>query len=81
MLGEQIEAVFENGVFRPLAPVHLPERQRVTLVLPADEPFEGEVGYTPLPLQERRAIRVRLQRVPDFGPVPYPVEPDDPEQE
>ena len=36
MLDEQIEAVFENGVFRPLGPVDLPEHQRVTLVLPTE---------------------------------------------
>ena len=66
MLGEQIEAVFENGVFRPLEPVHLPDRQRVTLVLPADDASNDEVGYEPLPIQQRRTIRVRLKRVGDF---------------
>ena len=35
MPDQHIEAVFENGVFRPLQPVHLPEHQRVTLTLPA----------------------------------------------
>ena len=82
MQGEQIEAVFENGVFRPLTPVHLPEHQRVTLVLPLDEDaLDGEVGYEPLPLQERRTIRVRLKRLGDLGPVPYPVDQDDLETE
>lgn len=31
---QQIEAVFENGVFRPLHPVHFSEHQRVTLHVP-----------------------------------------------
>ncbi|HXG09054.1 MAG TPA: antitoxin family protein [Gemmataceae bacterium] len=32
----QVEAVYENGVFRPLQPVDLPEHQRVTVtVVPA----------------------------------------------
>jgi predicted DNA-binding antitoxin AbrB/MazE fold protein len=73
MLGEQIEAVFENGVFRPLTPVDLPEHQRVTLVLPTDEEaFDEEAGYEPLPLRQCKSIRVRLKRVGDFGPIPYP---------
>jgi len=82
MLGKQIEAVFEDGVFRPLEPVHLPEHQRVTLVMPTEENvFEKEVGYRPLPLEQCRTIRVRLKRVADFGPLPYPVESGELEQE
>jgi predicted DNA-binding antitoxin AbrB/MazE fold protein len=37
MLPQQIDAVFENGVFRPLQPVQLPEHHRVTVLLPATE--------------------------------------------
>ena len=75
MLDEQIEAVFENGVFRPLGPVDLPEHQRVALVLPAGvEAFDEEAGYEPLPLEHCKIIRVRLKRVGDLGPLPYPVE-------
>ena len=78
MLGKQIEAVFENGVFRPLRPVDLPEHQRVTLVLPTEEEaFEKEAGYEPLPLQECKTIRVRLKRVGDFPLIPYPIGPDE----
>ena len=33
----QLEAVYENGIFRPLEPVRLPEQKRVTLTLD-DEP-------------------------------------------
>ncbi len=81
MFGEQIEAVFENGVFRPLVPVDLPEHQRVTLVLPTEEEaFHEEAGYEPLPLRQCKTIRVRLKRAGDFGPIPYPIEPDDVEQ-
>jgi predicted DNA-binding antitoxin AbrB/MazE fold protein len=29
----QLEAVFQNGVFRPLQPVQLPENQRVTVTV------------------------------------------------
>lgn len=81
MLGEPIEAVFENGVFRPLGRVDLPEHQRVTLVLPTEEEaLDEEAGYEPLPLQHCKTIRVRLKHVGDFGPLPYPLEPDEPEQ-
>ena len=82
MNGQQIEAVFENGVFRPLAPVHLAEHQRVTLVLPAaEETFDEEVPYQPLPLEHCKTIRVRLKRVGDFRPLPYPIEAEELEQE
>ena len=32
-----IEAVYENGVFRPLQPVQLAEHQRVTVTIDAEE--------------------------------------------
>ncbi|HYV35247.1 MAG TPA: antitoxin family protein [Gemmataceae bacterium] len=75
MLGESIETVFENGVFRPLGPVDLPEHQRVTVQLPTEEEaFDEEVGYEPLPLQQCTTIRVKFKRVGDFGPIPYPLD-------
>ena len=82
MLDQKIEAVFENGVFRPLQPVQLPEHQRVILVLPTEEEtFQDNVGYQPLAFHECKTIRVRFKRIRDFGPLPYPVETDDLEQE
>ena len=93
MVGEQFEAVFENGVFRPLQPIHLREHQRVTLVLPVpdevakngsladDDEFDDEVGYEPLPLQQCTTIRVRLRHVGELPPLPYAVGSDDLEQE
>ena len=89
MLGEQIEAVFENGVFRPLQPIHLAEHQRVTLLLPSAqngaatkaEEFDEEVGYVPLPLRQCMTIRVKVKEIGELPPVPYPVEADDVEQE
>ena len=29
----QVDAVFENGVFRPLSPIDLPEHERVSLIV------------------------------------------------
>lgn len=34
---ESVEAIYENGVFRPLQPVNLPEGERVQLTVAADE--------------------------------------------
>ncbi len=45
MIKWTIEAVYQNGVFRPLAPVSLPENACVTLVL-TGEPMPGA---NPLP--------------------------------
>ena len=33
-----IEAIFENGVFRPVVPVGLPDKSRVQLQIVNDEP-------------------------------------------
>jgi predicted DNA-binding antitoxin AbrB/MazE fold protein len=43
-MAQPIEAVYENGVFRPLQPVHLPEHQRVEVHLPATGTGVGEVA-------------------------------------
>ena len=82
MLGEQIRAVYEDGIFRPLDPVKLPEHQFVTLLLSAvDEEFDEEVALEPLPLQNCKTIRVRIKQIGNFKPVPYPIEAIEPEQE
>jgi predicted DNA-binding antitoxin AbrB/MazE fold protein len=33
IMSEPIDAIFENGMFRPLIPISLPEQQRVSLVV------------------------------------------------
>jgi len=38
-----VEAVYENGVFRPLQAVQLPEHQRVTVTIDA-EPVEADAA-------------------------------------
>ncbi len=84
-MGQQIEAVFENGVFRPLQPVHLPEQHRVTLLLSDSEiakhsdeaEMDQEVAYQPLPLLNCQTIRVKFKHGSDFGPLPYPIDEDD----
>jgi predicted DNA-binding antitoxin AbrB/MazE fold protein len=39
---ETIQAIYENGVFRPVAPVTLPEQTRVTVIPEAK--MEGAIG-------------------------------------
>jgi predicted DNA-binding antitoxin AbrB/MazE fold protein len=43
----QVDAIYENGVFRPLHPVHLPEHQRVTFAI-EEESAASETEATPL---------------------------------
>jgi len=42
----QLEAVYENGVFRPLQPVQLPERQHVIVTI------EPATATTPRPMTQ-----------------------------
>lgn len=46
----------------------------------AEEPVNEEADYEPLPLREYKTIRVQIKRVNDFGPIPYPLEPDELEE-
>ena len=44
MAGQQaIEAVFEDGVFRPLVEVKLPEHQRVSIVVAVQDDLPAEL--------------------------------------
>jgi predicted DNA-binding antitoxin AbrB/MazE fold protein len=61
---KQVEAVYENGVFRPLEPVVLEERQRVTVLI-TDGPMASGRSY--LDVQFMEAIRHEVEasgRVP-----------------
>ncbi len=40
---QAIEAVFEDGVFRPLAKVKLPEHQRVSIVVTVQDDLSAEL--------------------------------------
>jgi predicted DNA-binding antitoxin AbrB/MazE fold protein len=41
-----VDAIFENGVFRPLEAVRLPEHQRVALlVTPHDDPIADTIAW------------------------------------
>lgn len=51
MFGEKIDAIYENGVLRPLVPVNLAEHQQVSIVIrlkgEEDEDEEDESEYMP----------------------------------
>ena len=57
-MSTHLEAVYENGVFRPLQPVHLPEQQRVTVTI--DE--ETEADRIPVPPRQRVVLEGELDR-------------------
>lgn len=59
----QIEAVFQNGVFKPLLPIVLPENQRVTLQFEATEP-PREPGWMENVKERKRRF------VEQYGPLP-----------
>ncbi len=39
-----IRAIYENGVFRPLNPVNLPEKAEVDILLPQEQEDEAELA-------------------------------------
>jgi uncharacterized protein (DUF433 family)/predicted DNA-binding antitoxin AbrB/MazE fold protein len=62
----QTEAVYENGVLRPLQPVPLAERQRVTVAIEAAGPDQAtafQADRPPLRLDEGGTIRVGDSRI------------------
>jgi uncharacterized protein (DUF433 family) len=62
----QMEAVYENGVFRPLLPVPLAEHQRVTVTLDAETPAGSlplHADRPPLRVDEGGAVRVGDSRI------------------
>jgi predicted DNA-binding antitoxin AbrB/MazE fold protein len=62
-MNRTIEAIFENGVFRPAEPVQLPEGSRVSVSIPVEavEPAKspGEIAYEFL---------ARIAAMPSEGP-------------
>jgi predicted DNA-binding antitoxin AbrB/MazE fold protein/uncharacterized protein (DUF433 family) len=62
----QMEAVYEDGVLRPLQPVSLAEHQRVTVTIDAERPAGALPLYAdgpPLRMDEGGVIRVGRSRV------------------
>jgi uncharacterized protein (DUF433 family) len=62
----QMEAVYENGVLRPLQPVPLAEHQRVTVAIDADAPAQTAPFHAdrpPLRVADGGAVRVGDTRI------------------
>jgi predicted DNA-binding antitoxin AbrB/MazE fold protein/predicted nucleic acid-binding protein len=61
---QHVEAVYENGVLRPLEPVLLEEQQRVTVVI-TDGPEAARRSYLDVPYMEALRWEVEaLDRIP-----------------
>ncbi len=68
-----VEAVFENGVFRPVLPISLPPAQRVTLTVrltapPRDWPADVAAIYQELAEEDRRLAEAMLPAVKETWP-------------
>ncbi|MGA2144826.1 MAG: antitoxin family protein [Bryobacteraceae bacterium] len=59
---KQVEAVYENGVFRPVEPVSLAEQQRVTVLITDPQTVSGRT-YLDVPYMEtiRREVEALHQ--------------------
>lgn len=57
-MNQQLRAIYEDGVFRPLEPVRIKEHQEVTLVLETSESLHGNEAAT-LPIWEFAAELAR----------------------
>jgi predicted DNA-binding antitoxin AbrB/MazE fold protein len=63
----QLEAVYENGVFRPLRPVHLAEQQRVTLTIADESSVSSDIAdqvHFALPPERWQAFCEALDAAP-----------------
>lgn len=65
---ENIEAIFENGVFRPLAPVALPEHKRVSMSVAIHPDADSVLDAPTHAIELQRAALARLQTEMDALP-------------
>jgi len=68
-----VEAVFEDGVFRPVQPLSLPPAQRVTLTVrltvpPREWPADVAAIYQELAEEDRRLAEAMLPAVRETWP-------------
>ncbi len=55
----QIEAIYQNGVFKPLGKVDLPDNQRVLLSIQTDQPGDWKAWLESVQAIHRRIIEER----------------------
>ncbi len=65
----QIEAVYENGVLRPLAPLPLMEHERVTVTITLDSAPPQRSHVDPVYLEEARRDTLGMERIPTLDEV------------
>jgi predicted DNA-binding antitoxin AbrB/MazE fold protein len=68
-----VEAVFEDGIFRPVQPLPLASRQRVTLIVqvpdgPAEWPEDVAAIYQEIAAEDRRLAEAMLHGVKHTWP-------------
>jgi len=45
-MSEQIDAIYDGGVFKPVVPLSLPDKARVTFTIDAERPISTTSGST-----------------------------------
>lgn len=58
------DAIYQNGVFKPLEPIALPENQRVSLEIVSSEPQEGD-AWLEETSRLRKALAAKYGTFPD----------------
>lgn len=69
-MSQFIQAIYENGVFRPLGPVELGERAEVSLIVATDP--KGSAPSGDAALERQRAALAQLRAEMDLLPVMAP---------
>jgi predicted DNA-binding antitoxin AbrB/MazE fold protein len=68
-MNQHLRAIYEDGVFRPLEPVHIKEHQEVTLVLETTELLNGN-DAAPLTIWEFAAELARDVPAEEWSTLP-----------
>ena len=77
-MSQGIEAIYEGGVFKPVAPVDLPEHQRVTIHVPAIPKVSGSTtSFDDAPSLEELALDQGVEPIEDPRTVGGDFWPDD----
>ncbi len=62
-MSEQFQAIFEDGVLRPLVPILLNEREVVSISIERVEPSRAAVDGKKMPPAQKHAISALLDRM------------------
>lgn len=67
-MDNRIEAIYENGVFKPLTEVALPNQLRVVLRIEPEIPDAADVESVARQQRAMAALDAELEHVPDNSP-------------